>query len=67
MDLDANEQQLDFPVVYSSGRDGWCVEDLKNDKSKVAEYAAIEGNVHIQQLKDQLKAKNVTIYQLLPP
>ena len=23
VDLDANEQQLDFPVLYSSGRDGW--------------------------------------------
>jgi len=26
--LDANEAQLDFPVLYASGRDGWCVEDL---------------------------------------
>jgi GTP-binding protein len=22
--LDANEQQLDFPVLYAVGRDGWC-------------------------------------------
>ncbi len=29
--LDANEQQLDFPVLYASGRDGWCVRDLDND------------------------------------
>ncbi len=29
--LDANEQQLDFPVLYASGRDGWCVKDLDND------------------------------------
>ena len=28
--LDANEAQLDFPVLYASGRDGWCVEDLKD-------------------------------------
>ena len=26
--LDANEAQLDFPILYASGRDGWCVEDL---------------------------------------
>ena len=42
----------EYPISY--------VEDLKNDKSKVAEYAAIEGNVHIQQLKDQLALINLT-------
>ena len=26
--LDANEAQLDFPTLYASGRDGWCVENL---------------------------------------
>ena len=30
--LDANEEQLDFPILYAVGRDGWCVEDLDNDK-----------------------------------
>lgn len=30
--LDADEDQLDFPVLYASGRDGWCVEDLDNEK-----------------------------------
>ena len=29
IELDANDKQLDFPILYSSGRDGWCVEDLK--------------------------------------
>ena len=29
--LDANEEQLDFPIMYAAGRDGWCVKDL-NDK-----------------------------------
>ena len=23
--LDANDAQLDFPILYASGRDGWCV------------------------------------------
>ena len=23
--LEANDNQLDFPILYSSGRDGWCV------------------------------------------
>jgi GTP-binding protein len=30
--LDANEEQLDFPVLYAACRDGWCVKDLDNDQ-----------------------------------
>jgi GTP-binding protein len=26
--LDASEQQLDFPIIYAVGRDGWCTLDL---------------------------------------
>ena len=33
--LEANEEQLDFPILYSSGRDGWCVKDLKNSKENL--------------------------------
>ncbi len=32
--LDANEEQLDFPYMYASGRDGWCVNDLDADEKK---------------------------------
>ena len=32
--LDANEEQLDFPVLYAACRDGWCVKDLENDERK---------------------------------
>lgn len=32
--LNANEQQLDFPVLYAVGRDGWCVRDLEKDQRK---------------------------------
>jgi len=32
--LDANEQQLDFPVLYAVGGDGWCVADLEKDEKK---------------------------------
>lgn len=28
IELDANENQLDFPVLYASGRDGWAVKEL---------------------------------------
>jgi GTP-binding protein len=26
--LDANDDQLDFPILYASGRDGWCTAEL---------------------------------------
>ena len=29
--LDADEDQLDFPVLYASGRDGWAVNELEDD------------------------------------
>ncbi len=32
--LNANEQQLDFPVLYAVGRDGWCVTDMEKDERK---------------------------------
>ncbi len=32
--LNANDEQLDFPVLYAVGRDGWCVRDLENDERK---------------------------------
>ena len=31
--LNANDEQLDFPVLYASGRNGWAVKDL-NDEHK---------------------------------
>jgi GTP-binding protein len=30
--LDANDEQLDFPILYASGRDGWCVKELADDR-----------------------------------
>lgn len=29
--LDANEEQLEFPVLYASGRDGWAVRELEDE------------------------------------
>ena len=28
--LDANEMQLDFPTLYASGKNGWCVKELED-------------------------------------
>jgi GTP-binding protein len=30
--LEASDQQLDFPVLYASGRAGWCVRNLDDEK-----------------------------------
>lgn len=33
IDLDADESQLDFPVIYASGRSGWGVKNLSDDRT----------------------------------
>ena len=33
--LNANEDQLDFPILYASGKNGWCVNDLKDKKENL--------------------------------
>ncbi len=32
IDLDANEDQLDFPIIYASGRDGWGIKELSDER-----------------------------------
>ncbi len=36
MNLEANYQQLDFEVFYASGRQGWCVTNLKDPKKDLS-------------------------------
>ncbi|TNE60940.1 MAG: translational GTPase TypA [Alphaproteobacteria bacterium] len=33
--LEANEDQLDFPILYASGRDGWCVRNLDDPRENL--------------------------------
>jgi GTP-binding protein len=33
--LDATDEQLDFPILYAAGRDGWCVKDLEEPKENL--------------------------------
>jgi len=33
--LDATDEQLDFPILYAAGRDGWCVKELSNPKENL--------------------------------
>ncbi len=34
--LDANDEQLDFPILYASGRDGWCVKELSDPRENLS-------------------------------
>ena len=34
--LDANDEQLDFPILYASGRDGWAVTDMADERSDLS-------------------------------
>ena len=33
--LDANDEQLNFPILYASGRDGWCVRELADPRENL--------------------------------
>ncbi len=33
--LDASNEQLDFPILYASGRDGWCVRELSDARENL--------------------------------
>lgn len=35
IELDAHEDQLDFPVIYASGRDGWAIKNLKDKRENL--------------------------------
>ena len=34
-ELDADESLLDFPTLYASGRDGWAVRDLQDERQSI--------------------------------
>jgi GTP-binding protein len=45
--LDANDDQLDFPTVYASGRSGWAVKELEDErKDLVPLFDLIVKHVH---------------------
>ena len=37
LSLDATDEQLDFPILYASGKDGWCVKDMKEEKKNLTQ------------------------------
>ncbi|MBU1099617.1 MAG: translational GTPase TypA [Bacteroidetes bacterium] len=32
IELEAKDEQLDFPVIYASGRDGWAIKELEDER-----------------------------------
>ena len=34
-ELDATDEQLDFPLLFASGRDGWCVRNLNDPRESI--------------------------------
>ncbi|MGX9892397.1 translational GTPase TypA [Wolbachia endosymbiont of Protocalliphora sialia] len=34
--LDATNEQLDFPVLYASGRNGWCAKELSDERKDLS-------------------------------
>ncbi|MBX9804861.1 MAG: translational GTPase TypA [Alphaproteobacteria bacterium] len=47
MALDANDDQLDFPIAYASGRGGWAVRDLTQDRVDISPlFDLIVNHVH---------------------
>jgi GTP-binding protein len=52
VNLDANDDQLDFPILYASGRDGWAVNNLSDEREnlhplfdKIIEHVPLPGPV----------------------
>ena len=41
VDLGADDETLDFPVLYASGRDGWAVEDHEDESRRDAGVRAL--------------------------
>jgi len=36
IELDADEEQLEFPVVYASGRSGWAVNEIEDERNDLS-------------------------------
>jgi len=58
-ELDAEDHQLDFPIIYASGRNGWAVKNLKDEQvnlsplldaiiEKIPAPTILEGHYQIQ-------------------
>lgn len=62
--LEANEQQLEFPILYASGRDGWCVTDLEDERTSLEPLLNLILE-HVPPPKQDLKAPFAMLATLL--
>ena len=61
IDLNAHEDQLDFPVIYASGRNGWAVTDLKNEQKNLTPLLdTIINNIPSPKIEDGTTQMQVT-------
>jgi GTP-binding protein len=53
IDLNADDKQLEFPVIYASGRDGWAVKELEDEhKNLVPLLDTIVENIPQPELRE---------------
>lgn len=53
--LDANEEQVEFPVLYASGRSGWAIQELTDEPKDLTPLFDLIIN-HIPQPKGEVEA-----------
>jgi GTP-binding protein len=53
MNLDATDEQMDFPILYASAKNGWCVKDLDKDprESMMPLFEAIVEHIPCPKIK----------------
>lgn len=52
--LGANEKQLDFPIIYASGRSGWAIKDLNDERKDLTPLLeTITSNVPSPKIDDE--------------
>jgi GTP-binding protein len=65
-DLDATEEQLDFPVIYGSAKNNWMGEDWKKYKKPIAEQVARQQHlVHQRSLSMVYVGNNSNVSNVL--
>ena len=62
--LDANEKQLEFPILYASGRDGWCVRELEDKRTSLEPLLNLI-LAHVPPPKQELEAPFAMLATLL--
>ncbi len=62
--LDANEKQLEFPILYASGRDGWCVREPEDKRTSLEPLLNLI-LAHVPPPKQELEAPFAMLATLL--